>query len=107
MKKIIWTKHSKNKMSFYNLSESRIRRVLKNPYRVEEGIAENTIAVMQPASIKKKNNKKFWRQEIWVMFQLKNNNLKIISAWRYPGKSPQNNPVPKEILDELREEGII
>jgi hypothetical protein len=30
------------------------------------------------------------------------NRVKIISAWRYPGISPKNNPIPEEILDEIR-----
>ncbi|MDO8529335.1 MAG: hypothetical protein Q7S18_01565 [bacterium] len=28
--------------------------------------------------------------------------LKIISAWRYPGMSPKNNPIPEEILREIK-----
>jgi len=34
--------------------------------------------------------------------KLKAKKLKIISAWRYPGKSPKNNPIPEEILKEIR-----
>lgn len=29
--------------------------------------------------------------------------LIIISAWRYPGVSPKNNPIPAEILREIEE----
>jgi hypothetical protein len=29
--------------------------------------------------------------------------LKIISAWRYPGVSPQKNPIPSDILAEIEE----
>jgi len=105
--RFIWTRHSQRKMRFYGLSENRIRRVLKNPYRNEEGIAPNTIAVMQPVSTKKKENKVNWRQEIWVMFQKSGSRIKIISAWRYPGKSPERNPIPPEIIRELKEEGLI
>ena len=71
-----------------------------------------------------------WSQEIWVMYQTKNQksknkvttqNLKlkdlqdkinlnkkitIISAWRYPGVSPKNNPIPTEILREIEEIGL-
>jgi hypothetical protein len=94
-------------MRFYGLSENRIKRVIKNPYRTEEGIAPNTIAVMQPVSTKKKENKVSWRQEIWVMFQKSGSRIKIISAWRYPGKSPERNPIPPEIIRELKEEGLI
>jgi hypothetical protein len=70
-----------------------------------------------------------WSQEIWVMYQIKseshkskvesklkntklqelqdrinlNKKITIISAWRYPGVSPKNNPIPEEILRELEE----
>jgi len=29
--------------------------------------------------------------------------LRIISAWRYPGVSPKNNPIPEDIIRELGE----
>ncbi len=32
-----------------------------------------------------------------------NRKICIISAWRYPGVSPKNNPIPEEILRELDE----
>lgn len=28
--------------------------------------------------------------------------IKIITAWRYPGISPERDPVPEEILREVR-----
>jgi hypothetical protein len=31
------------------------------------------------------------------------NKLKIISAWRYPGVSPEKNPIPQDILREIEE----
>ncbi|MEK7673839.1 MAG: hypothetical protein AAB371_01410 [Patescibacteria group bacterium] len=105
--KLHWTNHSKAKMSFYGLSESRVKRVLRTPKRVEEGVAENTIALMQPPSIKKRDGKEMWTQEIWVMIQKRGEKLRIISAWRYPGKSSEKNPIPKEIIDDLKSEGII
>ena len=111
--KIIWTSHSRDKMRYYRLSEQRIKRVLRNPLRVEEGVAPRTIAVMQPAGSKKHP------YEIWVMYQLrqsrrnskseirnskqKGKEMKIISAWRYPGKSPKRNPIPEEILQEIQD----
>jgi len=59
----------------------------------------NMIAVMCP-------NKK---QEIWAMYTLIKSNVKnqmsrvkVITAWRYPGKSPARNPIPQEILDEIK-----
>ncbi len=116
-----WTQHAQYKMKQYGLSEQRIRRVLRNPFRREIGIVKNTIAVMQPVSVKIKNGKKIWNQEIWVMYQTRTaRNLKskipnpkpkvlnsakpqlrIISAWRYPGISPKNNPIPEDILREI------
>ena len=70
-KEILWTKHAQSKMRFYRLSEQRVRRVLNSPKRTEEGIAPNTVAMMQPASIKTKDGKQTWSQEIWVMVQEK------------------------------------
>jgi len=112
-------------MQFYGLSEQRVARVIRNPKRKEEGIVKNTIAVMQPVSEKIADGKSVWKQEIWVMYQtkgksasrrtktkseddkfadlLKPGQLKIISAWRYPGVSPKGNPIPEEILRELAE----
>lgn len=113
-----WTLHSITKMQQYGLSEQRVRRVLKTPKRTEEGVAPNTIAVMQPTSYTAKN-----QTEIWVMYQNmvgdsgainQDDNLKIpsgkrvriISAWRYPGISPtgQVPEIPEEVWDLLEEE---
>lgn len=105
--KYFWTNHSQFKMKQYGLSQQRVRRIIRSPKRTEEGIVKNTIAVMQPVSLKMKEGKESWKQEIWAMYQLGNKKskakYKIISAWRYPGISPKNNPVPKEILEELGE----
>jgi hypothetical protein len=109
------------KMKYYGLSQQRVKRVIKSPDRIEEGIVEKTIACMQSAGSSK------YPYEIWTMYQIsklkaisakfkvevKNSKLenilnknskkiKIISAWRYPGKSPKNNPIPEEILSEIR-----
>jgi len=99
-----WTNHVIGKMIFYGLSEQRVKRVILNPNRIEEGIAPDTIACMQVGGSKKH------RQEIWTMYQIKNSKkqtknakqLRIISAWRYPGKSPAKNPFPPEILAEIK-----
>ncbi len=96
-----WTKHSIEKMRYYGLSEQRVKRVLRNPNRIEEGIAPATIAMMQKAGSKKKPH------EIWTMFAvLKSGKRKIISAWRYPGISPKGKeiPVPEEIRSEIEKE---
>jgi hypothetical protein len=109
-----WTNHSLYKMKRYGLSQQRVKRVIRAPERTEEGIVPKTIAVMQP------NNSKH-TSEMWVMYQLRggaisksqkpiskqipnyaNRKIRIISAWRYPGKSPKQNPIPQEILDEIK-----
>ncbi len=103
-KKVIWTNHAKDKMRFYKLSQQRVLRVLHSPKRVEEGVAPDTIAAMQPASIKlntKESKKEKWNQEIWVMTEESKSQRKIISAWRYPGMTKIGDPLPKEILEEI------
>jgi hypothetical protein len=119
-----WTQHAVFKMKQYGLTAQRILRVVKNPQRTEEGIVKNTIAVMQPTSLRTKDGKRVWSQEIWAMYQLRsrgaisksqfpiskkipnsktisNHKLRIISAWRYPGVSPKRDPIPEDILQEL------
>ncbi len=65
--KYIWTKHAQAKMAYYNISPSRVKRIMKTPQRIEEGIATGTKAFMQPVSYKFKNGTKTWNQEYWVM----------------------------------------
>src|SRR3989344_3706628 len=109
-----FTLHAQYKMRQYGLSEQRVRSVIRSPKRREEGIMPHTVAVMQPVSPKKIDGKEVWKQEIWVMYQLRKSEaisnfkfqisnqaqnlkyqaigmskLKIISAWRYPGVSPK------------------
>ena len=57
-------------MKQYGLSAQRVRAVIRNPRRREEGIAKQTVAVMQPPSVKRVDGKETWTQEIWVMFQI-------------------------------------
>lgn len=98
--KLEWTLHARAKMNHYRLTPSRVRHVLHSPKRVEEGVAPNTIAMMQPVSMKTvaarasagtnasahaAAKKESWSQEIWVMMQDKKGVRTIISAWRYPG----------------------
>jgi len=135
-----WTQHSLFKLKQHGLSQSRVKRVIRHPDRIEEGIVESTIAVMQKTG----NSKN--KTEIWAMYQLKsgkfkvksekeeknakirNNNLspaqkfrlerqqeyasrlktnnkqiRIISAWRYPGETSKNDPIPEEIIQEVQE----
>ena len=96
--RIFWTKHCKEKMKFYGLSEGRLKRLLSNPKRLEKGIAPKTIAIMQPAGTKKHPT------EIWLMYQKAGKSIKIITAWRYPAISPKGEeiPIPKDILSELK-----
>lgn len=101
-----WTNHSKMKMDQYRLVESRIKRVINYPERIEEGIAEGTIAVM------KKNDTSKKPSEIWVMYKIiknkqKGKGFKIISAWRYPGISPEGRPeIPEDTLAYLLSEEL-
>jgi len=107
--KLLWTEHVKEKMKFYDLSESRLRRLLRNPERVEKGVAPKTVAIMQTTKSKKRPT------EVWLMYQVvkvkglepkvkgQQKKIKIISAWRYPGKSPVGEPpIPAEIIKELK-----
>ena len=89
-----WTSHATMKMRRYRLSESGVKRIIRYPERTEEGIAENTIAAMRRSQSKK--------EEFWTMYALKSGRITVITAWRYPGTSPKRNPIPQEILDEVR-----
>ena len=109
-----WTNHSQMKMKQYMLSEGRVKRVIRNPQRVEKGIAPNTLASMQKAGSKKHP------YEIWTMYvinnskqkfqnsQLKTQNLgtgkiRVISAWKYPGITQPGDPIPipPDIFEEI------
>ena len=103
-KNFSWTQHVKDKMIQYRLSEQKIKTVLNNPSRKEEGVALHTVAVM------KRNDTAKRKEEIWVMVQRKKSNVKsqmskviVISTWRYPGVSPENKKifVPEDTLAEL------
>lgn len=85
---------------------------MRNHKRSENGIAEGTIAVMQPSSAKAPAGKA-WKEEIWVMYQASSKRGKgrkiVITAWRYPGVSPVRDeiPIPIDILEELKREKLI
>lgn len=111
--KYVWTAHSRVKMRQYGLSESRVKRIIRFPLRYEEGIIPKCIAVMQPAGTQRYS-------EIWAMYKLakranpksnppaggpnskKDNVIKVITAWRYPGVSPQRDPIPQDVLEEIK-----
>ena len=97
--KIYWTRHSKKKMRQYQFSEKRVLRILRKPDRKEVGIAPGTIANMQVTGTKKHPT------EAWIMYQIlkKPKGIKIISAWRYPGRTPAGERpiIPEDTLEEL------
>ncbi len=106
-----WTDHVRRKMMQYRLSESRVKRILRHPTRREVGVAEDTVAGMQPAGSPKHP------YEIWVMWTMGRKSLKtkfslcskkitIISAWRYPGISPLREPppIPEEVWEILKKQ---
>ncbi|PIS16165.1 MAG: hypothetical protein COT61_05355 [Candidatus Portnoybacteria bacterium CG09_land_8_20_14_0_10_44_13] len=101
--KFLWTNHAQQKMRFYRLSESRVKRVVRHPARVERGIATETSACMQRGDSRKR------KEEVWVMYQRKiqtsKDKIVIISAWRYPGVSPLGEPfpIPEDVLTDLKE----
>ncbi|HOK35134.1 MAG TPA: DUF4258 domain-containing protein [Candidatus Pacearchaeota archaeon] len=103
---LIWTKHAIEKMKFYGLSEQRIKRILRNPDRIEEGIAPETIALMQKTGSKKHPS------EIWLMYAPINKDTAnkskkiIISCWRYPGisKKGEEIPIPEELELDIKKE---
>jgi hypothetical protein len=97
--KIVWTQHSKNKLRQYRFSEKRVLRIFRRPDRVEEGIAEGTVAAMQITGTKKHPT------EAWIMYVIfkRPKGIKVISAWRYPGRTPagERPVIPQDTLDEL------
>jgi hypothetical protein len=91
---LVFTRHALAKMRFYKLSESRVRHVLHSPKRIEEGVAPKTVAMMQEAT----------SHEIWLMFQDSVKERRIISAWRYPGKTKPRSAVIKGMIQQHFEE---
>ena len=123
--KYYWTNHVKEKMYFYGISDSLVKRILRFPQRTEEGIALNTVASMKTAGSKKN------QYELWVMYQVrktgrlakqiqdedlnilnklseieineitkKKPQIVVISAWKYPGVTLAKNEIP--IPDDIR-----
>ncbi|HDH07567.1 MAG TPA: hypothetical protein ENG89_00920 [Candidatus Moranbacteria bacterium] len=101
-----WTLHSIEKMKYYGLSAQRVLRVIRNPQRVEEGIVEKTIAVMQPASLRSISasrgrpasgkNKKTWSSEIWAMYQLRRN---VGASSKSPARLASESVAGRQILN--------
>lgn len=111
-----WTAHVAEKMHYYGLSEQKVLGVIRRPRRIETGIAPDTVAVMLPvgeksaAQIAKNKEKKSsfgnyqgdrpWNQEIWVMYQLRQN-VGAISNDQFP-ISKQEESDKKSKIQELR-----
>ncbi len=93
-----FTYHSRAKMRYWGLSESRVKHAMHSPRRVEEGIAPKTIAMMQPITVKREQGRETWKQELWVMIQDMGSRRKIISAWRYPGMTKPRDEITKDFL---------
>ncbi|MFH1610723.1 MAG: hypothetical protein ABIA91_02420 [Patescibacteria group bacterium] len=98
--KYFWTEHAKAKLKQYGLSPARVIRVINHPKRQEEAIVPTCIGCMQQIGNKKKT-------EIWAMYQLVKNKkqIKIITAWRYPGITKPGTPIPipEDIQNELEQ----
>jgi len=96
MRNIEWTRHASRKLRQHGLSESRVKRVINSPERIETGIAPDTIAVMKRAGTVKNP------YEIWVMIRDADKNRRVISAWRYPGSTKPGESLPSSILFEFK-----
>lgn len=93
-----WTSHAKKKRKYYQLSQTRVLKTLRNPDRVEKGMASETVACMKRLGTEKNP----W--EAWVMWKKDDHQKKIISVWRYPGTSPEGEPpLPEDLPEELQE----
>ena len=111
--KYTWTVHAIEKMRYYRLSESLVKRVIRFPKRTEQAIAPKTIGAMQPKGTAKNP------REVWVMYteegkklkdksnkfgkmSLASSKKKIISAWIYPGVTKPGDPipVPEDMLED-------
>lgn len=92
-----WTSHAQKKRKHYQLSKARVVKTLRDPDRVERGMALETVACMKKAG----SEKNPW--EIWVMWKPQDHQRKIISVWRYPGTSPEGEPPLPEDLPENME----
>ena len=96
-KALHWTAHARAKMRYYGLSESRVKRILHSPARVEEGVAPKTIAVMQKAGSKAHPT------ELWAMVEETPLRRKVVSAWRYPGVTKSRDQLKTVIRGEYDE----
>ncbi|MDZ7611312.1 MAG: hypothetical protein U5L10_00960 [Candidatus Moranbacteria bacterium] len=95
--KYLWTRHVVGKIFQYGITPNRVKRIINNPQRREEGIAPSTVAVMQ------KKSKKEDKGELWVMYQTVGGKKRVISTWVYPGVTPKGKEifVPDEVWMEI------
>ena len=98
LRQVVWTAHSRAKMRYYGLSESRVKRIIHTPKRIEEGIAPKTVAMMQSAGSVKHP------YELWVMLQDVGQKRKVISAWRYPGVTKPGSTTTLKLIEQALEE---
>ncbi len=75
--KYLWTRHVTDKMRYYGISPNLVKRVVRAPERIEEGIAENTVAAMKVGGTKR-------RQEIWVMYRPSKGKIRIKGQRSFP-----------------------
>jgi hypothetical protein len=79
----------------------------KSKYSKEKGLEadDDSEAKKTPLGIEHK----FKNSKLQALNEKINTNKKItiISAWRYPGISPKNNPIPQEILREIEEMDLL
>ncbi len=105
---LAWTRHAVGKMMSYGLSATKVKSILSRHDRAEQGIAENTVAVMKKVKPRRELRSSTGAgsekrpQEIWVMYQEKEKQKVIIAAWRYPGVSKERIPLPEGIDNELK-----
>ncbi|MEA1925660.1 MAG: hypothetical protein U9M90_00235 [Patescibacteria group bacterium] len=94
----LWTIHSKYKLVQYSISPNNVKRAIRYPDRKQEGVAENTIAVM------KRKDTRSAKKELWVMYQNVGEKKRIISSWIYPGESPKGDEIfiPDDVWDEIK-----
>jgi len=91
--RIFWTKHAKEKMRQYQLSEKRVLCILRKPDRKEEGIAPGTIAHIQVTGTKKHPT------EAWLMYQIEKikNQKPSLAKARRGGRRERSSLRPSNI----------
>lgn len=68
-------------------------------YMIENSKGKNKNTTLQNGIIQNAGYQKFLEKTQSVA---QKGMIKIITAWRYPGKSPERNPIPEDVLREVR-----